>query len=105
MIRSFRARYSSSRLARTLGRTKPTLLVVGAVLGLFCADQPSLHAQTSAPGGIGSGLEYWIRPEEMQATAGILTNWDDVYGLHTNEERNGGGFALSAGFNFTPPRP
>jgi hypothetical protein len=80
---------------------KPALLVVGAALALLFTDQSRLHAQP-APGGIGSDLEYWIRPEEMQATANVLTNWDDVHGLHTNEERINGGFALSTGFNFHP---
>ena len=55
-----------------------------------------------SPGGVVDGLEYWIRPEDMVASGGVVTNWDDVYLQHTNEVQAGGGFTVETGFNFHP---
>lgn len=55
------------------------------------------------PGGVAEGLEYWIKPEDMQLTDSNVTNWDDVLQLHTDEQMVSGGFLFSSsGFNFHP---
>jgi hypothetical protein len=59
------------------------------------------NAPPVAPGGVYDGIEYWLRSEEMVLSGGTVSQWDDVYGWHTDYTFVGGSdIVLGDGFNF-----